>query len=92
MVLLKPRHEALAEAQAKLAVENLSSLTYLDQVRALEKSKPYTDGWYFQPGLGWLWTNRDTFPFIFRQADDGEEGSWLYFSQLPEQKKTILGL
>lgn len=75
----------LAEAQAKLAVENLSSLTYLDQVRALEKSKPYTDGWYFQPGLGWLWTNPSTFPFIFRQAADGEEGSWLYFSQLPEQ-------
>ena len=77
----------LGEAQAKLALENLSSLTYLDEIRALKKSKPHTDGWYFQPGLGWLWTNRDTFPFLYRQAEDGVTEGWLYFSQLPEQIK-----
>ena len=77
----------LGEAQAKLALENLSSVTYLDQVRSLQNSKPHTDGWYFQPGLGWIWTNRDTFPFLYRQASDGVTEGWLYFSQLPEQIK-----
>jgi alpha-tubulin suppressor-like RCC1 family protein len=75
--------EALAEVQADLATEGLSSLTYLDQVTG--QSIPNTDGWYFQPGLGWLWTNRDTFPFIYRQATDSSSARWLYFSQLPEQ-------
>ena len=75
----------LGEAQAKLALENLSSVTYLDQVRSLQNSKPHTDDWYFQPGLGWIWTNRDTFPFLYRQATDGVTEGWLYFSQLPEQ-------
>ena len=75
----------LGEAQAKLALENLSSVTYLDLVRDVKK--PHTDGWYFQPGLGWIWTNRDTFPFLYRQAEDGVTEGWLYFSQLPEQIK-----
>ena len=75
--------EALAEVQADLATEGLSSLTYLDQVTG--QSIPNTDGWYFQPGLGWLWTNRDTFPFIYSQATDSSSARWLYFSQLPEQ-------
>jgi hypothetical protein len=75
--------EALAEVQADLATEGLSSLTYLDQVTG--QSIPNTDGWYFQPGLGWLWTNRETFPFIYRQETDTSSARWLYFSQLPEQ-------
>jgi alpha-tubulin suppressor-like RCC1 family protein len=75
----------LGEAQAKLALENLSSFTYLDLIRDVKK--PHTDGWYFQPGLGWIWTNRETFPFLYRQAEDGVTEGWLYFSQLPEQIK-----
>ena len=77
--------EALAEVQADLATQGLSSLTFLDQVTG--QSIPHTDGWYYQPGnLGWLWTNRDTFPFIYRQGDSANPGGWLYFSQLPDQK------
>ena len=77
--------EALAEVQADLAREGLSSLTFLEQVTG--QAIPHTDGWYFQPGLGWLWTNRDTFPFIYKQATDTSSARWLYFSQLPEQKE-----
>ena len=77
--------EALAEVQADLATQGLSSLTFLDQVTG--QSIPHTDGWYYQPGnLGWLWTNRDTFPFIYRQGNSPNPGGWLYFSQLPDQK------
>ena len=28
-------------------------------------SNPYTSGWYHQPGAGWLWTDKFTFPFSF---------------------------
>jgi hypothetical protein len=74
--------EALAEVQADLATQGLSSLTYLEQVTG--QAIPHTDGWYYHPGQGWLWTNRETFPFIFRQGDDQNSGGWLYFSQLPD--------
>ena len=80
--------EALAEVQADLATQGLSSLTFLEQVTG--QSIPHTDGWFYQPGQGWLWTNRDTFPFIFRQGDGQTSAGWLYFSQLSEQKEKPL--
>jgi alpha-tubulin suppressor-like RCC1 family protein len=76
--------EALAEVQADLATQGLSSLTFLEEVTG--QSIPHTDGWYYHPGQGWLWTNRETFPYIYRQGDDQNSGGWLYFSQLPDQK------
>ena len=77
--------EALAEVQADLATEGLSSLTYLEQVTG--QSIPHTDGWYYQPGQGWLWTDRDgIFPYIYRQGDGEKKSGWLWFSQLPDQK------
>ena len=82
--LAEAEASALGEAQAKLAMENLSSLTYLEQIR--DQSFPHTDGWYFQPNLGWLWTNRSTFPFIYRQATGQQSEGWLYFSELKEQQ------
>ena len=82
--LAEAEASALGEAQAKLAMENLSSLTYLEQIR--DQSFPHTDGWYFQPNLGWLWTNRTTFPFIYRQATGQQSEGWLYFSELKEQQ------
>ena len=51
---------------------------YLDVFSNLEDHvchKPYTNGWYYTPEDGWLWTNDETFPFIFRHKD----GGWLYF-------------
>ena len=37
--------------------------------------KPYTSGWYYTPEDGWMWTNSEVFPFIYRSSDS----SWLYF-------------
>ena len=75
--------EAMAEVQATMATQGLALVTYLEQ---MEKNAPYTQNWFYQPGMGWLWTEANTFPFIYR-APDGEEqaGGWLYFSQLDEQ-------
>ena len=62
-----------------MATQGLALVTYLEQ---MEKNAPYTQNWFYQP-MGWLWTEANTFPFIYR-APDGEEqgGGWLYFSQL----------
>ena len=39
----------------------------------VDLGQPYTSQWFYQPGIGWLWTNQDTFPFIYRAEDsDGE--------------------
>ena len=75
--------KTLSEVQANLAKEGLSLLTYLEMVNF---NLPHTQNWFYQPGMGWLWTEANTFPFIYR-APDGEEqaGGWLYFSQLDDQ-------
>ena len=74
--------EALATVQADLASQGLALLTYIDQ---MEKSTPYTQEWFYQPGMGWLWTQTNIFPFVY-QAPSGEQaGGWLYFSQLADQ-------
>ena len=57
--------EALATVQADLASQGLALLTYVDQ---MEKSMPYTQEWFYQPGMGWLWTQPNIFPFVYRAA------------------------
>ena len=81
--------EALAEVQADLATQGLSSLTFLEQVTG--QAIPHTEGWFYQPGQGWLWTDReDIFPFIFRQGDSEKSAGWLWFSEHPAQKQKPL--
>ena len=45
--------------------------------------KPYTNGWYYTFKDGWLWTNEEVFPFIYRNSD----GGWLYFYGRDEGSK-----
>ena len=74
--------QSLATVQANLAEQGLSLLTYFDQVNA---NLPHTHNWYYQPGMGWLWTQANTFPFVYRAASGDQAGGWLYFSQLADQ-------
>jgi len=37
---------------------------------------PFVNGWFYEPSLGWLYTNRQTFPYIF----DSDQGAWMYFT------------
>ena len=78
-----------AESQAELAEGGLSSLSYFQNV---ELGQPYTSKWFYQPGLGWLWTNQDTFPFIYRAEDNdsGVSAGWLYLSQSAGLSKIYL--
>ena len=70
--------EGLATGQAAAAVGGLSLQAYLDKVSA----KPHTHNWYYQPEVGWLWTNESTFPFVYKAGAKDADGAWVYFSQL----------
>ena len=65
-----------------LAAQGLALVTYLSQ---MDKPLPYTSDWYYQPGMGWLWTQANIFPFVYRAASGDQAGGWLYFSQLADQ-------
>ncbi|MDG1138188.1 MAG: hypothetical protein P8N49_01545 [Opitutales bacterium] len=66
-----------------MARGGLSLVTYIEQ---MEKGKSYTQDWFYQPEMGWLWTNESTYPFFYRLGDDDGSGQWLYFSQLKDQQ------
>ena len=74
--------EATATLQADLASKGLSLISYVEQI---EFSKPYTQNWFYQPGMGWMWTDEDTFPYIYLVKAGNEIGAWLYFGQLSGQ-------
>ena len=40
---------------------------------------PHTNGWYYQPDWGWIWTNAKTFPYVYRASKGNIKGGWLYF-------------
>ena len=37
---------------------------------------PYTDGWFYTPNQGWLWTSRDAYPYFFKTGI-----GWIYFKR-----------
>ena len=61
----------------------VGGLTYLQNLRSL--SAPYAANWYYQPGMGWLWTNQDVYPLVYF-ADSNETGGhrWLYSIRLED--------
>lgn len=55
----------------------VSGLAHIQQFR--DEHPPHAENWYYQPGLGWLWTNRSIFPLIyFADPDDSVGGRWVY--------------
>ena len=72
------------EIELKMAREALSIVSHLAPV----KTPPlYTGDWYYQHEWGWLWSMESVFPFFYRNsANNGGAGSWLFFSQLPDQQ------
>ena len=52
----------------------------IDDVMKMKGAKPdemtpFVDGWFYVSSMGWLWTNRETFPYIY----DSNSKSWMYF-------------
>ena len=42
---------------------------------------PYTPGWLYLEQLGWIWTNRSTFPYFYKAPSSNYAGSWLFFEE-----------
>ena len=72
----------LATVENELGTKGFSALTYLDQ---LGGPKPYTNEWFYQPGMGWMWTSESVFPFVYQFKVGESQGAWLYFGQLTDQ-------
>ena len=41
----------------------------------IQHSTPYTKDWFFQPQSGWMWTNSDSYPYIY----DNSSRNWMLF-------------
>jgi hypothetical protein len=42
---------------------------------------PHTNGWYYQPEWGWVWTNANVFPYVYRSSLGDKQAGWLYFRE-----------
>ena len=78
-----------AHVQAVLAEQGLATLQYLQDV---DLGRPYTSQWFYQPGIGWLWTSREAFPFFYRaqENESGMDAGWLFLNQSSVQSKIYL--
>ena len=43
----------------------------------------YTEGWFYNPSRGWMWTNRDAYPYFY----DATDKDWMYFQSGNEKPK-----
>ena len=74
------RTSALVEGQATgIAAVKADPTAY--GLAPMEELTPYTNGWYYQPEWGWIWTNAKTFPYVYRASTGGKQGGWLYFRE-----------
>ena len=72
---LSDKEEVLAGLDA-----TTSNKALIDQISAAFGSRgaadtPYTEGWFYLPGRGWLFTNKNAYPYLY----DDSSSSWLYF-------------
>ena len=74
--------DQLSAIHNKLA-SGVGGLTYLQNLQRV--SAPNAANWYYQPGMGWLWTNQDVYPLVYF-ADSNETGGprWLYSIRLED--------
>ena len=57
--------------------QGISRLSSIDRLRAIHP--PYAINWYYQPNIGWMWTSKDVFPFVYLSAsDEFSEARWIY--------------
>jgi hypothetical protein len=44
---------------------------------------PYTEGWFYYPSRGWMWTNRKAYPYFY----DAKDKDWMNFQSGNEKPK-----
>lgn len=67
----------ISQVKGNPAAHGLSRLEVMKELGVT----PHTHNWYYQPEWGWLWTNENTFPYVYRSATQGESSGWLYFRE-----------
>jgi len=79
---LQAEQDQLSAIHNELA-SGVGGLTYLQNLQRV--SAPNAANWYYQPGMGWLWTNQDVYPLVYF-ADSNETGGprWLYSIRLED--------
>ena len=80
---LSDKEEVLAGMDAKTSDKAL-----IDQISAAIGSRgatetPYTDGWFYLPDRGWLFTNIGSYPYFY----DSNASNWLYFQSGGEKPR-----
>ena len=43
----------------------------------------YTEGWFYLPNRGWMWTNHSSYPYFY----DAEDKDWMYFQSGEEKPR-----
>jgi hypothetical protein len=43
----------------------------------------YTEGWFYLPSRGWMWTDRSVYPYFY----DSEDNDWMYFQSGNEKPR-----
>ena len=71
------RATGIAAVKANPEAYGLTLLQVLEATGAT----PHTLNWYYQPEWGWLWTNKETFPYVYRRGAEGKTSGWLYFKE-----------
>jgi alpha-tubulin suppressor-like RCC1 family protein len=69
------RAQSVATAQADLSRHGLALVEYLETT----EPTPYTYNWFYQPGAGWLWTDKSVFPYFYLSSSEGTQTGWLYY-------------
>ena len=81
----KGAEEKLAEIKAGFRIYGLSKTVFLEDMKIV----PYTRSWYYQPEWGWMLTNEQVFPSIFRAAKEERPSLWLSAGQLRDMPSAM---
>ena len=81
----KGAEEKLAEIKAGFRIHGLSKTVFLEDMKIV----PYTRSWYYQPEWGWMLTNEQVFPSVFRAAKEERPSQWLSAGQLRDMPSAM---
>jgi len=62
--ILNESTRVLAKIQAEFAMEGMSLVSY--QEKSIDSNATQTSQWYYQPELGWVWTTRSAYPYLYK--------------------------
>lgn len=54
---------------------DIEIVRYFTSLSVERKFTHYTEGWFYYPGRGWMWTNGKAYPYFY----DATDKDWMYF-------------